>query len=808
MALGVVLCLLSTAMPCSAKGQQSGLNWGPWHQLAPLETLESSSDSARPQELERELVAQCADAAGPQIEREYAGFEEQAVAWEKLELGDEVTPWSDQNRMDLTKLSVGSSIQTGAYFWRSLDAAQEVEVDIEVGASDGIKFWLNGKLLFERKPLDKKDKSKGRREFRPNQFVHSLRLREGRNHILVQLTHRVGRWQFQLMHGTARNLDEQLKAQVGINEAIDRGVVFLLRSQHLDGSWRYHSDLFRNGITSLALYTLLEAGLPSDHQAIRRGFEFLQVKPPVKTYSAACQLLALGSLQGDRIGELDIDAAMEELVDLILDWESGGWAYPDGESDLSNTHFGALGLRAAAQRGIPIPLRIWQRLVTHVRGYQNTDGGFGYKPGTPSTGSMTTAGLTLLSVCREQLRQTGKLTSRFEAQFEADHARGLEWLSKHFAVHENPEPSGSTGLDARWLYYYLYGIERVAAMGNLRHIGPHDWYWDGARALLASQEPGGFWDAPTPDRETEPNTCFALLFLERATETGRTGAREARYGGPRGDRAHLQDVQLRIRGTSPVRIWIHAFGPYAVEKYGWPRDRGKGLRVEKVEYFSNGKLISTIPGDIGAPTARGLGTEFDFKTMGIYQISARVHLILSGRSGDARTTVLNSPTIPVDNLSSLESWMLEYATSGSRNRIVTKRAKAQASSEYGEDYVAAQTLDNMLCTSWLCAPGDLEPELEIQLPKPSRANRILITPAIPAPWQPDYCARPLRVALTINEGRATQYLDFDPASPRKQIVELKRTENIRSLRLSILERAEGKTLPSSVGFAEVELQLE
>jgi hypothetical protein len=98
--------------------------------------------------------------------------------------------------------------------------------------------------------------------------------------------------------------------------------------------------------------------------------------------------------------------------------------------------------------------------------------------------------------------------------------RAGAWLGAHFSVRENP---GSAYQGGRQLYG-LYALERVGDEGpadgsTSRHGLPDDWYRQGAAHLLSSQRDDGSWDdgADTPI----PNTCFALLFLTRATEMRR-----------------------------------------------------------------------------------------------------------------------------------------------------------------------------------------------------------------------------------------------------------------------------------------------
>ncbi len=82
---------------------------------------------------------------------------------------------------------------------------------------------------------------------------------------------------------------------------------------------------------------------------------------------------------------------------------------------------------------------------------------------------------------------------------------GLAWLSAHYDIDSNP------GKGAHWLYYYLYGLERVGVLYGTEKIGSHDWYQEGAKFLLDKQGANGAWNA-------EWDTCFAILFLKKATK--------------------------------------------------------------------------------------------------------------------------------------------------------------------------------------------------------------------------------------------------------------------------------------------------
>ena len=62
----------------------------------------------------------------------------------------------------------------------------------------------------------------------------------------------------------------------------------------------------------------------------------------------------------------------------------------------------------------------------------------------------------------------------------------------------------------KWHIYYLYGLERIGMLYGTDRIGSHDWYDEGAAWLIKHQADNGSW-------RNVPDTCFAILFLRRAT---------------------------------------------------------------------------------------------------------------------------------------------------------------------------------------------------------------------------------------------------------------------------------------------------
>jgi len=61
--------------------------------------------------------------------------------------------------------------------------------------------------------------------------------------------------------------------------------------------------------------------------------------------------------------------------------------------------------------------------------------------------------------------------------------------------------------------YFLWSLERMAVIYDLKTIGDVDWHEWGVDVILQQQQEDGSWKERFPG---VPDTCFALLFLKRA----------------------------------------------------------------------------------------------------------------------------------------------------------------------------------------------------------------------------------------------------------------------------------------------------
>ncbi|HZE98426.1 MAG TPA: hypothetical protein VE981_15445 [Planctomycetota bacterium] len=232
----------------------------------------------------------------------------------------------------------------------------------------------------------------------------------------------------------------------------------------------------------------------------------------------------------------------------------------DGEGhDNSNTQYAALGMRACYDSGIILEDKVIDLAIKWLRDCQKKvngpeedliEGGVngpdkpGAKPGVASGGGATVAGPSMVQ--RKAMPQGwcysdhaeheayGSMTAgsigslaiwdyikdnddgmkKRTWKSDKDVHEGLVWLAKNFSVTYNPGPYEHAKMekDSKNQYlYYMYALERAGMIYGTEIMGTHKWYPEGAKVLIETQAANGSWGAGTVD------TCFAILFLKRAT---------------------------------------------------------------------------------------------------------------------------------------------------------------------------------------------------------------------------------------------------------------------------------------------------
>jgi hypothetical protein len=180
--------------------------------------------------------------------------------------------------------------------------------------------------------------------------------------------------------------------------------------------------------------------------------------------------------------------------------------------DNSNSQYALLGLSACMAAGVfPAPdcLALAEKWWTET---QQADGGWNYEGSgrKPSTGSMTAGGVSSLSVC---LQGDGKNRDPLKDERVK---KGIAWLAQNLSFGANPQ---SNHTKYYWdIYYWIYAVERAGSLSGAEFFGDHPWYYEGASHLLGVQNMDGTWGAGVNDGAKILDTCWAILFLRRATK--------------------------------------------------------------------------------------------------------------------------------------------------------------------------------------------------------------------------------------------------------------------------------------------------
>ncbi len=283
---------------------------------------------------------------------------------------------------------------------------------------------------------------------------------------------------------------------------------------------------------------------------------------------------------GDRVKLVgDLRKWAEDLKSTLLRRHKQlGWRYneelpnsvpttpPGGNQDLSSTQLACLALFSAERCGITTPSEIWRDMIMFARLQQEDEGPEAEraivakpapgkatpppddryaKPGSAAapkdrargfcyikdnklpdkewraTGAMTGCGLAVIQMSRFILmKRDDKIWRAMDAKaIQQSIYDGYAWLNANWSPSNNPV--------GNWYHvYYQYCVERTCDLTGNTLIGKHNWYLDMGQNLISSQQDGqdpadGYWDTNSTHGPRDVlDTCFALLFLKRATRGG------------------------------------------------------------------------------------------------------------------------------------------------------------------------------------------------------------------------------------------------------------------------------------------------
>ena len=771
--------------------------WSEWQLVGPFAHKAGDRGITEVHPPERSLRRMALDGKGPDLTERLRG-KAGRYRWYPLELpgdGRELDVGMVRLRDALASptFKEGWERKSAAYLYRRVEATEDTELDLRLGSEDGCRLWCNGELLVDRP-------TSGGIELDQTDLV--LPLKRGVNHLLVKVAHGMGPWGFRLGHGGGVD-------QMAIDEAIDRGVDFLLERQLIDGSWTQWPG-YGTGYTALVVYTLLKSGLDVDHLAVRRGLAYVTSERATRTYSQSCKILALAAAGRDE----DL-AVLPELVEELVDWQEGPGlyaypVYPDGQTlppDLSNTLYAALALRAASGRGVEVPSRCWQGLIQGTlrcreritgrtrRTGDTTPAGFSYRAGGEGpTGSMTTAALSVLVIARDALGDG--IERKVGAEVDSAIAGGLAWLDREMTWNANPGKN-------RWHYFFLYGIERVGALLEARILGKVNWYPSGAEYLVKAQSEGGSWTGDDSDRNYYHDTVLALLFLSRATAPS-TG------GGKRRGREVLaaedpeDDLHFRAIGSNPYDFWITGFSPRVVAELGYPASR-TAPEVEKVWYTARPAggveevLLAEVPSAPDGGAVQRFEARVRLEDSGVFELFAHA-LVRRAQAGEGAASLeLTSGPLSVE-VSGGADW---DAPSGRRNLLRGSGVRVTASTTIADGQDGRRAVDGLFATRWRCAANDEAPWWKASLGRPTRAGVLLLSHQTTRPM--DHGESQVASVEVIVNGGPPIPLELPPNPSRKAVLELPAGTEVSELEVRITGWRNRTGDRQGVGFSEIEL---
>jgi hypothetical protein len=323
-----------------------------------------------------------------------------------------------------------------------------------------------------------------------------------------------------------------------VDRAIDSGCDFLLKhmNEYLsEYDWAGHG---KQSDAPLVLYTLVKGKASRSSADFRRVLAYCLQRPIERTYFAAVTALALEALDAEKYyGK--IHQCAQFLVENQC--KNGQWDYGHpvplptatgsapkkytgsgstvvkkpirrkGEAnrekgDNSNTQYAILALRSCEAAGFEVPKETWELALKWWTSTQKADGGWDYGVDNASYLGMTEGGLGSTILCLHHLGRDWKTDESVK--------RAMGYIGSKFSLMENFVPREN---QRSWQYYHLYSLERAGNLAFTVRFGAHDWYAEGATFLLEKQQGDGHWDAPEGFKKTVWDTCFAVLFLARAT---------------------------------------------------------------------------------------------------------------------------------------------------------------------------------------------------------------------------------------------------------------------------------------------------
>ena len=302
-----------------------------------------------------------------------------------------------------------------------------------------------------------------------------------------------------------------------VDRAIEEAKRYLWGQQLPTGFFRYYwNNVPRGGGTALALLALMEVGESHQQKNMIKSLDALAGLKTTNTYVVATRTMVFSRVIGkgskNELYKTCLANDLKFLTNQAGRW--GAWDYDsaDRDGDNSVSQFALLALWEATRGKQRIPEVILRSVERTWLKRQRRDGGWTYaalpETSTPSTMTMTSAGIASLYICQDMLirdcrpyynqKHADRAWDLLAGQLKAD-------LAKHDARKRIYPEYWTRG-------YLFFCVQRIGMTTGRKFIGDMDWFAIAAEKLCEPNPRGrsyyGKWG-------TVVRASFELLFLSR-----------------------------------------------------------------------------------------------------------------------------------------------------------------------------------------------------------------------------------------------------------------------------------------------------
>lgn len=307
-----------------------------------------------------------------------------------------------------------------------------------------------------------------------------------------------------------------------VRAAIQGGIKYLREQEagHGNFEWRaIEARVVPGGLTSLATFALLTAGVPPEDPMIQRLLAWIRQQPLEQTYVVSLETMVYAAA-----GQNEDKVRIQQCVDWLLAarHRNGkrlvGWTYgaAGNNADNSNTQYALLGLHEGKVAGARIGPEVWEEIREYYTRQANGRYlNWGYHTDDTATPTMTASALCGMLIAGMDVK-TGRetLLPGYTGANRCGQYEDNRDLAAALALVGRQMPREQFGVGhMNHKYYWLYCVERAGRLSGQRWLGEVDWYHLGCEWLVDQQrqDEGCFIGEGHPVIATS----FALLFLAK-----------------------------------------------------------------------------------------------------------------------------------------------------------------------------------------------------------------------------------------------------------------------------------------------------